>query len=257
MSLAEYADITDYDAATVTVLNPEQECPVYRLLDDLFDDAAVTVRSATTDDAATPSDAVLVEKGGAASPEFAVSSLSSLREELLVVNSDIYVTGARALDEVETPDAISNLDELPFTVTGYPEEPREKLLLIEISRHIEGMAWQAGEGRLATGFQYLSRVEDERGTRRVYERLESETAVETHVYGVPDAHVSPPATAVHGVDAAEIRQSWFVVYESAHHPHEAAALVAVETDSHTWEGCWTYDPGRVADILDYLDSTYD
>jgi len=35
--------------ATVSVRNPESECPVYRLLAGLFDDDVVSVRDATTD----------------------------------------------------------------------------------------------------------------------------------------------------------------------------------------------------------------
>lgn len=253
MSLSEFAAV-DTGGATVTVLNVDQQRPVYALLAELFDDDAVTVRAASTEAPAVPSDAVLVERSGDGG--FAVSSVESVREELLLVNSDIYVTGARGLDEVETPDIVTELDELPFTVTGYPEHPREKFLLVEMSRHIEAMAWQAGDGRLATGLQYLSRLDDEKGTREVYRQLGVETAVDTHVYGVPDARPSLPGVSVHGPETAEIRRSWFVAYESAAHPHEAAALVAVETDTHTWEGTWTYDAGRVADVLDYLDRSY-
>jgi hypothetical protein len=222
----------------------------------LFSDEAVTIQDATTDSDAIPSDAALVERSDGESG-FAVSSLDAIRDELLLVNSDIYVTGSRELAEVETPDAITHLDEIPFTVTGYPENPKEKLLLIEISRHIEAMAWQAGEGRLATGFQYLSRLDDERGTRQVYTRLGADTNVDTHVYGVPDADPTVPAVTIHGSDTQELQESWFVIYESVHHPHEAAALIATERGPNTWEGCWTYDPTRVADMLDYLDRTYD
>lgn len=256
MSLAEFAQDTEYQGATLTIVNPDSECPLYRLLAGLFDDDVVTIQEATTESGSVQSDTVLVEKDGR-DAGFAVSSFESIRDELLLVNSDIYVTGHRELDDVETPDAIRQLDEIPFTVTGYPENSKEKLLLIEISRHIEAMAWQAGNGRLASGVQYLSRLDDEHGTQQVYTRLGSETAVETHVYGVPDSHPSIPNVTLHGETTEELRKSWFVVYESARYPHEAAALVAMQTDANTWEGCWTYDPNKVAGILDHLDRTYD
>jgi DICT domain-containing protein len=57
--------------------------------------------------------------------------------------------------------------------------------LIVISRYIERHAWQAGEGTLRTSFQRLSRIDDERGTREMYETLAG-TDVRTHVYGIPD-----------------------------------------------------------------------
>jgi hypothetical protein len=253
MSLTEFIEPADQEA-TITVLNPDSVQPVYRLLSGLFNEDVVTVQKTKTNENSVPSDTVLVEKRDES--VVAVSSLDRIREELLFVNSDIYLTNSRNLDDVETPDVIRNLDEIPFTVTGYPESGKEKLLLIEISRHVEAMAWQADEGRLATGFQQLSRLDNESGTREVYERLGGEAGVDTHVYGVPDATPSIPGVTVHGADTQELRRSWFVVYESTHHPHEAAALVAIETDSNTWEGCWTYDPARVARILDYLDRNY-
>lgn len=255
MLLVEFARPATPRDATVSVLNPESECPVYRLLTRLFDDDAVTVQDARTDADTVPSDVVLVETDDD-TDGFAVSPLDAIRDELLLVNSDIYVTGARDLDAVQTPDAIAALDEIPFTVSGFPENPKEKLLLIEMSRHIEAMAWQAGEGRLATGFQYLSRFDDETGTEQVYTQLGSETDVETHVYGAPDAEPSIPGVTVHGIDTSEIRQTWFVAYQSTHHPHEAAALVATQTAQNTWQGSWTYDSDRVADMFTHLEQAY-
>lgn len=255
MSLTELIGVPTQRDARITVLNPGHESPVYELLRNLFSEKAITVQETTAEGLGAPADAVLLEKPGE-DVGFAVSSLEALRDELLLVNSDIYVTGARGLESVETPDVIKHLDELRFTVTGYPDNPKEKLLLIEISRHIEAMAWQAGDGRLKTGFQYLSRLDNERGTRRVYERLGQDTDVTTDVYGVPDARPSLTGVTSHGVDDPEIEQSWFVVYQSDHHPHEAAALIAVETDTNTWDGCWTYDSSRVDTILKYIDTNF-
>lgn len=256
MSLAEFARDLQNDTATVTVLNRESDDSLYRVLDSLFNEDAITVREITTDRSdSSLTDTVIVERTGD-EDGFAISSLDELSQRVLLVNSDIYVTGSRSLDEVKTPDVITELDEIPFTVKGYPRDPKEKLLLIEISRYIEAMAWQTGEGCLHTGFQYLSRIDDEKGTRRVYERLSRETTVETHVYGMPDSSLSLPGIHTHTEACQELRQSWFVVYQSTHHPHEAAALVAVEKAPHTWEGCWTYNAEKVKTILNYLDQRY-
>jgi hypothetical protein len=255
MSLTDVVETVNSTEATLTVVNPESECPLYRLLSGLFDDEVVTVRETTSDAETIPADTVFVErddgKAGGVNSQF-----DDLRDELLLVNADIYVTGARGLDDVETPDVITQLSEIPFTVRGRPEDAKEKFLLIEMSRHIEAMAWRAGDGRLATGFQQLSRLDDEHGTRQVYTRLGTETDVEAHVYGIPDARPSLPGVRIHGDHAAELRRTWFVVYESRSQPDNTAALVAVQTDPNTWEGCWTYDPATVTDILAYLDRAY-
>jgi hypothetical protein len=52
-------------------------------------------------------------------------------------------------------------------VWGSPASNSEKLPLIVISRYIEQLAWQHETGRLRSSFQRLSRLDDERGTRRV------------------------------------------------------------------------------------------
>ena len=256
MSLAEFVNAENTQEATLTVVNPDSECPVYRLLTRLFDEDAVTVHETTIDSEEISADTIVAEKETPNSG-FAVSPLDAVRDELLFVNSDIYVTGARELDEVQTPDVITHLSEIPFTVTGYPSNSKEKLLLIEMSRHIEALAWQAGDGCLATGFQSLSRFDDEQGTRQVYTRLGNETSVNTHIYGVPDADPSLPGVTIHGEETEELRRTWFVVYDSPDHSHDAAALVAVQTEPNTWNGYWTYDTTTVADILTYLERTYD
>lgn len=255
MSLEQFVERGADDEATVTVLNRDSPSSVYRLLAGLFDDDAVTVREADAAAEAIPPDTVFLRREET-DTGLAVSPLDAIRDQLLLVNSDIYVTGTRGLEDVDTPAVITALDEIPFTVRGDYEHAKEKLLLIELSRHIEARAWRAGEGRLATGFQYLSRLDDERGTRRVYERLGEETDVDTHVYGAPDADPSISSVTVHGVADPEIRRTWFVAHRSATHAHEAAGLVAVERDPRTWEAYWTYDPERVDDVFDYLESRY-
>ena len=125
-----------------------------------------------------------------------------------------------------------------------------------MSRYVEARAWNGDGGRLHAGFQQLSRLDDERGTRRVYERLGDDPTVETHVYGVPDSRPSLSGVEVHGDRAEELRRSWFVVYDPPNRPDDAAALVVYRTDAGTWEGFWSYDPGTVREVHDYLTETY-
>lgn len=253
MGFASFVDDCAGREATLTVVNRECEEPVYRLLTRFFGDS-VTVREVDTVDGTAPTDTVVLERNG---ETVAASPLAAVRDELLLVNADVYVTGSRRLEGVETPAVVTGLADIPYAATVRSAYPREKLLMIEMSRHVEATAWRAGEGRLVAGFQRLSRVEDEHGTRRVYERLGSETDVDTHVYGAGSAAAVPDSVTPHAVDTEEIRRSWFIIYRSDTHPGEAAAKVAVKTDPETWEGFWTYDPDRVRALFDYLDRTYD
>jgi hypothetical protein len=210
----------------------------------------VDIREVETEDDAGAQENLLLLRAGA--DEVAASTFDDVRDELLLVNSDLYVTGTRGIDDIETPDALARLDELPFSVEGYPVS-KGKLLLIEMSRYIEARAWETEMGRLHSGFQHLSRIDDERGTRQVYERL-ADTGVEVHVYGVPDVETDLDL-AVHGHDSEELRTTWFVVYEHPTDPSEHAALVAVLEDGR-WDGFWTYRPGVVSEVATYLTDTY-
>ncbi|MHC3439018.1 hypothetical protein ACYJ1Y_13195 [Natrialbaceae archaeon A-gly3] len=118
------------------------------------------------------------------------------------------------------------------------------------------MAWEAGSGTLRSSFQRLSRIDDEVGTREVYDQL-AETDVSVHIYGVPD-RVPELEVTVHGGDSDVYRDAWFVIYRPNHlenSPTEerGAALVALETEPRVWNGFWTYDDDRVADSEAYID----
>lgn len=129
-----------------------------------------------------------------------------------------------------------------------------------ISRYIERRAWLAGGGTLRASFQRLSRINDERGTRFVYETL-AESPVTTHIYGIPDWQ--PPAELSlisHGGHTPDFRESWFVVFtppdgggtDANNAAASPAALLAIETAPRKWRGYWTFDPSLVAEIDDYI-----
>mgnify|MGYP000459243291 CR=1 FL=1 len=65
----------------------------------------------------------LVEDGSVV----ARSTLDELLESVLLINSDLYKTGAIELGEVALPAVFEGLDEVPFRVRGYPESNKEKL----------------------------------------------------------------------------------------------------------------------------------
>ncbi|RAW46169.1 hypothetical protein DQW50_05165 [Halorubrum sp. 48-1-W] len=192
------------------------------------------------------------------------STLEELGETLLFVNTDLYTTGARGLDDLRLPPVITGLDDTVFTLRGYPESNRQKLLLVTISRFIERAALTAGDGTLYSSFQRLSRLEDELGTRRVYERV-ADGGVDAHLYGVPDDPPGDLEATIHAGRTTDFTDSWFVVFEPTDGPKVVDAgsdlerganggigLLAVETEPRLWRGVWTFDPDRLRAIRRYI-----
>lgn len=195
------------------------------------------------------------------------ATLAELGDAVLFVNSDLYMTGSRTLDEIELPSVITGLSDTTFTLQGYPESNRQKLLLITISRFIERVAWNAGDGTLRSSFQRLSRLDDEVGTKHVYDRVAT-TGVDTHLYGVPDEVPRDLDAVIHGGTSPDFTDSWFVVYRPPAGATGVPAadesdlqrgikggvgLLAVETAPRVWRGCWTFDPDRVHEINRYIE----
>ncbi|ELZ90015.1 DICT sensory domain-containing protein [Haloferax sulfurifontis] len=278
MGLDSFLGAIDTASRSLSVVNRSAPDPVLRMLETTFVDQPVSVDELSDD--ARGDDVVVLSEGTTEGREVvATSSLEDVMNTVLLVNSDLYKTGQTKLDEFELPSVLTRLDDVPFSLRGYPESDKEKLLLVAISRYIERHAWRAGDGRLRSSFQRLSRIKDERGTRAVYQKVAS-TDVQTHVYGIPDW--TPPSNSdllTHGGYTDEFYDSWFVVYtppeggpgesiESDGGTDEAApddgrgidgatpgqpvALLALETEPKRWEGYWTFRPSLVADIDRYI-----
>ncbi|MFC7131056.1 histidine kinase [Haloferax chudinovii] len=274
MGLDSFLGAIDTASRSLTVVNRSAPDPVQRMLETTFTDQPVDVDE-LSDDARGNDVIVLSEQTPAGREVVATSSLEDVMNTVLLVNSDLYKTGQAKLDEFELPSVLTRLDDVPFSLRGYPESDKEKLLLVAISRYIERHAWRAGDGRLRSSFQRLSRIEDERGTRAVYQKVAS-TDVQTHVYGIPDW--MPPSDSdllTHGGYTEDFYDSWFVVYtppdgrsvgtepatDGSHSgggtvdgaaPGQPVALLALETEPKRWEGYWTFRPSLVADIDRYI-----
>jgi hypothetical protein len=125
--------------------------------------------------------------------------------------------------------------------------------LLATSREIEERAWRVGGGRLAVGFQ---RRDAYRAQAEVFRRLAVERGVDVHLY-LPSSWAPETAAAatVHRSDADELGAVWFLVFDGGGEGQECA-LLAEERAAGEYYGFWTYDPGTVADLLDYLDRTY-
>ena len=251
-SVDGFLDRVDTSEKTLLVVNRTRAEEILNLLERGIDEQAVSIVDRHFPDG-TEDLVCLVDDGELT----ATSSLESLEKAYLLVNADRYRTGTRQIETGSFPDVLTGLDGIEFTVRGYPESIKEKLLLILISRFIEFRALQEGTGTLRTTFQYLSRLDDEYGTRRVYEWL-ADTDVTTHVYGVDDdpSAVEDLGVTVHAGDHEEYHRPWVVVFTPDQSDNGSstshAALVAVETRPNLWRGVWTYDPALVEDVEAYV-----
>ncbi|ELY67463.1 hypothetical protein [Natrinema versiforme] len=269
MTLRSFIDDVGSVSRTIAVVGDDATSPLEELLAETFANQSVAIESSAEHPFDSDIDpeiadalerdgdtAVLLEEGA----PVAASPMSELYDSLLAINSDLFVTGARGVGDIDLPAVLAALDETRLRLQGYPRSHKEKLLLILISRYIEQHAWVAGSGTLRSGFQQLERIDDEIGTRDVYAELAA-TDVDVHVYGLEsDAAVAVDLDVTrHTGTGAEYRDGWFVVYE----PDEAAALetdrapdsvalVCLEIEPGLWDGFWTYDPDRVAAIGAYV-----
>lgn len=257
MSLDQFLDSTRGPDRTLVVVNRSVPRPVQTMLEETFSSQPVDVRERDLTD--EDADLVLLVEETAEGPDVVASSpLDSLMNAILLVNSDIYTTSTRSLDDLDLPDVLTMLDDVQFSLRGYPESHKEKLLLITLSRYIERRALRRGEGTIRSSFQRLSRIDDERGTRTVYENL-ARSGVQTHLYGLPDWQ-QPMGFDVttHGGFSRDFRDSWFVVYtppEGATDPDgesDHVALLALESKPRTWVGYWTFRPELVTEMDAYI-----
>jgi DICT domain-containing protein len=253
-SLAAFIEDGEAADRSLAVVNRTRPQPIQDMLAELFARQTVAVEEVDVEEVDVPESddddvVVLLEDGDVV----ASSPLRVLEDEILMVNSDLYITGTKRLEDVSLPAVFEELAETPFRLRGYPQSHSEKLPLIMMSRYIERLAWEHGSGRLRSSFQRLSRLKDERGTRIVYETI-GETDVDVHVYGVPNW--VPPESfpgVIHAGYFGEFRTSWFVVYHAEDDDRRVAALAADRVDDNEWEALWTFDPDRVRTLNRYIE----
>jgi len=149
------------------------------------------------------------------------------------------------IDDTDYHEILQHLKETTFT--SY-----DKARMITISHEIEDRALRVDGGQLYTGFQYASKLLDQRG---LYEQLAT-TAVDIHTFGVPDETVDIEGVTHHPVDNEEIERSWFVVFDGDGKDRYKTALLATEQAPNQFYGFWSDDPGIVDRIGAYLDSAY-
>jgi hypothetical protein len=250
-SLQMFFEEVDTPTRSLAVVNRREPKAVHALVESAFAEQTLSVSEQKLSDEETD---LLVALDG--DTVVATSPLQEVMDAFLLVNSDLYITGSSGVDGASAPDVLTALDDVEFDLRGYPASNKEKLLLIVISRYIERLALAEGSGRLRSTFQRLSRIEDERGTRAVYELLAA-SALDVHVYGQPGW--TPPDSfdaTVHTGTNADYRRSWCVVFVPERAADTHAALVALETGRNVWQGMWTYDPERVRRVDRYLEQQF-
>ncbi|MFT4885195.1 MAG: hypothetical protein ACI8U4_002717 [Natronomonas sp.] len=245
-SLREFLSEGDLPDRTLVVINRQEPEPVQRLFEESFGALSVDIEERDLPEE-TDNVVVLLEDGDIV----ATSPLEKLQNAVLYVNADLYRTGLSGVDKYEAPAVLTALDEMVFSLRGFPKSNKEKLLLIVMSRYIENRALTANDGRLDVAFQELSRIRDEKGTETVYQRL-AESGVETHIYGLPDITYDLDGLHIHTGTDEEYQRSWFVVYTPEDPEADPAALVAIETGPNIWEAIWTYEAEQVERIQQYI-----
>jgi hypothetical protein len=228
------ADVTGNER-TLTVYDPTDPDAV-SAVERHFEVQQVSVDVASAPEG--PSDFVVLHDDG----EFlAGADLEDLRRAVTFEQGLIEATD---FEDTQIPDVLTHVNDTTFTSYG-----NERMILA--SREIEERAWRTTAGELHAGFQQLSLLHDQ---WNLYDRI-GNRGVDVHVYGSPDWRPpSPDWVTVHGDDCAEIRESWFVVFDAP--DGSDCALVAEERETNDFEGFWTYDDGIVTDVLGHLQSAY-
>ncbi len=155
-------------------------------------------------------------------------------------------------------------EKLVENIDGATFASYDKRQLRATSEEIEDRAWRAGTGTLHAGFRTIEAIA---ARRRSYEQLATKQ-LDIHIYAAPDGVYSsdpvydptPASTVdgitVHRISAAEIAETWFVVYDGDGLDENKCALLAEEREPDLYSGIWTYEPELVDRVLSYLSGTY-
>jgi hypothetical protein len=124
MSLGEFFTQSERADVSLGVVGSDVPEQLQDLLARIFDRQSVEVKkSVTVPEAESPTtDRVYLLDDGEVLEE---SPLEDVANSILLVNSDLYTTGTRSVEEVDLPDVIAALDETHFRLRGYPESNKE------------------------------------------------------------------------------------------------------------------------------------
>ncbi|MFW5917857.1 MAG: DUF7504 family protein [Haloferacaceae archaeon] len=213
-----------------------------RALEPYFERLNVTIRTATLS-TELPTDIALLHRGA---DTLAISGISDL---YTAISADLFDRGGMETD-VGRPDVLEHARRNTFTVTD-----GSKLELVRISRLIETRALRIGDGTLHTGFQRLSRINDDFDTWHLYEEI-ANAGVTVHLYGEPGEVPEPELFTLHTATDGELPESWFVVYDGNGEDAQKMMELCQESDPERYRGFWTHDPAVTDIATSYLETTY-
>lgn len=239
MALADVIADVEARRKTLTLFNPDDEAFVEDV-EAYFETQNVEIEGETTTSGRPSGFAVLALDG----EYLAAVDTGTLRDLMEGVPTGPEGVG---IDDSEYHDLLQYLKETTFT--SY-----DKGQMIQASREIEDRAYRVGSGNLYAGFQYASIFRDQETT---YEGL-AETGVDVVTFASPD--VDPPeprGVTVVADESEEIENTWFVVFDGGGDDRNKSAILAEEREPNSFYGFWTYDPGIVDRIVEYLSTGYD
>jgi len=223
----------------ITINQKDNTDLLYKMIEKMFSNQNIEVNKSndTENDIIVKQNNKIIDK----------SPIEEIQNSILLTNSDQYKTQKNQMDKLIFPKAILALQNETFVLKGYPKAYNEKLILISISRFIEKLSYEYGGIHHST-FQKISRINDERGTKEIYELLSKKTD-ELHIYGQPDAEIdiNSKNTTLHLGSTKIYKKLWIVIHLS---DNNAAALAALEKDNkyNEWNAIWTFDREKVVNL---------
>lgn len=243
-SIRDLIEVTKTETPRLVVSGVTDE--EYEALSAYFDRQRVTLERDETRTLDPDEAGLVLMRDG---ERIAVSTVDDMRGHALLLDEGLTV-GEDTTAGDERPAVVAAVDNSTFKIDG-----KSRSLLLLISQHIESLAARAGDGVLLSGFQRLSRLDDDPHVSDVYRRL-GDRGIEVHVYGRPDADPTlPPAVTLHGIDDPEVASTWLALHRGGTSGYDAA-LVCLEAEPGRYEGFWTFDPEVVATVADYVRTTW-
>ncbi len=239
MALSEIIEFVKRNEKTLVVFNPPADSTLVSDLQEYFTTQNVVVTGQRTA-SGEPEGVVVLQLN-----DEVLAAVPAEQLDELLAGGALRNRGV-GIDDTDYHEILQHLKETTFT--SY-----DKGQMISISHEIEDRALRVDGGQLYAGFQYASKLLDQ---RQLYEQLAT-TAVDIHTFGVPDEPtVDIDGVTYHAEDAEEIERSWFVVFDGDGDDRYKTALLATERAPNRFYGFWTDDPGIVDRIGGHLDDAY-
>ncbi len=222
--------------------------PVVEILENLFGTAPIEIEE--TDRPDLPADQVVLEHDGEV---MTTTPMADIVDSVLMQDVHGGAAELASVVEADIPDVLDALAETTFRIDGQTATRIQTTLFLAMSRMVERLAARASDGTLRTGFQELSRMQDEHTTGDIYRAL-AEGPVDVHVYGVPDWEPDADLDlTVHSGTDEDYRRNWFVVFRPGPaSTDEGMAFLATQHEDSGWEGFWSRDPDLVEAIDDHI-----